>query len=37
VPAQHGAGLKQTRDRLRFARSQGYKAADLIRIFEQIG
>lgn len=34
---QHGAVLEHTRDLLRFARSQGYKPADLIQIIQQVG
>jgi len=34
---QHGAVLEQTRELLRFARAQGYKPDELIRIIQQLG
>ena len=34
---QHGAVFEQTRELLRFARAQGYKPDELIRIIQQLG
>jgi GntR family transcriptional regulator len=35
--AQHGAVLERARELVRFARTQGYKPDELIRIIEQLG
>src|SRR6185312_13949859 len=34
---QHGAVLEQTRELLRFARTQGYRPDELIQIIQQLG